>query len=82
MGHHTEDIACLITNTCYISQATVGVGVVDDASLLIAVAIDHLVIRFQFVEGFLVCILTAFAMGDGNLKRLFFIAFPAQENIL
>src|SRR6185437_5110905 len=79
VGHHSEYITRLITNTCNISQAAIGVGRIDNAPLFITVTIDHLSIHLELVEGLLIGIVPAFAMCDGDLEGLAFISFAAGE---
>ena len=80
--HHSDDVPGLVADPCDIPQGAVGVGGFDYFPGFVAVAIKDLPVGFEFVEGLLVGIKTAFAMGDGYFQGLALIAGTPQENVL
>ena len=82
MRHHPKHIAVLIADPGNIPERSIGVGGGNDISVLVGVAIDHLVIGLQLVKGPVIGIIAAFAMGNGYFKGIPLVAGAAQINIL
>ncbi len=81
MGHHAEDVAVLVGDACDVVEGAVGVGVGGSFALGGAVAEENLTVGFEGIEGLLVGVVTALAVGDGDVEDLAFGAGVGEGGV-
>lgn len=70
VGHHAENIAALVDDTCDVAGRAVGVGCGGEVAVSVAVAEDDAVFGFEFVENGVAGVVVAFAMSHRDLDEL------------
>ena len=81
MGHHAKNISVLVTDAGDIPERSIGVAGGNDIAGLVRIAIDHLVVGFQFIQHPVIRIVATFAVGDGYLQGPAFVACAPQIDI-
>lgn len=81
MWHHTKNIAFTIADAGYIANRPIVIGCGCNVAVGVAVSIDHLTVRFHFIEQGIFGKIPALAMCDGDLQSLV-CAQTGEVNIL
>ena len=69
MRHQTEYIPGLIADTRNMAGASIGVGFRRYITVFITIFPKHLSVGFEFIQGFIICIIPSLTMGDRNFQR-------------
>lgn len=81
MWHHAKHVFGGIGNAGDVVEGPVGVGLVGDISVCIAVSEEHLSVRFNVCQGLFIAVETTFTMGDGHTKYLVGIDFTGGDQM-
>src|SRR5579863_2417567 len=79
--HHPKDVAGPVTDTGDVPERPVWVGGDIDVTFFVTVPVDHLAVGLELVQGCVVRIIKAFAMGNGELEGPALIAGAAEPDV-
>lgn len=81
MGHHTKNVFGSIADAGDVVQGAVGVGLVGNVPIFIAVTEEHLSVRLDLRQRLFIAVEATFTVGDGHTKDFVGIDFTGSYEV-